>query len=125
MLGLRLRKIGSLLGLLAILMAAIAPTISQAVAAQHRLETLLATYCSVHADTDAQRSYPVSHDAHADRPACGYCSLASHTPVLVPATASFGAIVWGIQHRLATRFESLWRPPVLTSARPRAPPLSL
>lgn len=123
MLRLRLRKIGSWLGLLAILMTALAPTISQELARQHRLESLLATYCSVHTEADGQRSSP-AHDTHADHSACGYCSLVAHTPVLVPTEASFADIVWGIQHRQATRFESQQRPLVLTVARPRAPPFS-
>lgn len=125
MLRLRLRKIGSWLGLLAILMTALAPTISQELARLHRLDTLLATYCSVHTAVDGHHSDPGSHDTHVDQSVCGYCNLVAHTPVLAPPTVSFAAIVWGIRHRLATRFESQQRPLVLTAARPRAPPFSV
>ena len=58
MLRLRLQKIGSLLGLLAILMSTLAPTVSQALAAHDRLGQALATYCS--ADPDNSQ---LAHDS--------------------------------------------------------------
>ncbi|RKP47534.1 DUF2946 domain-containing protein [Trinickia fusca] len=124
MVRLRLERIGCLLGLLAILMATLAPTISQAMAARTRVDALAATYCSAQqsgtADGTGNRSSTDGALAHLQ--ACGYCHLFAHAPVLPTPELSFDAVVWVIQARVTARYESLRRVAPLTAARPRAPP---
>ncbi len=123
MLRLRIQKIGSILGLLAILMATLAPTISQAMAADGRVDVLLASYCSAQAGVDNTASdKPSSHTTMSHLQACGYCNFFAHAPVLPTAQATFAGTVWAIQHRARTRFESLRLVFPLTAAQPRAPP---
>lgn len=119
----RLQKIGSLLGLLAILMATLAPTISQALETQGRVDALLSSYCSAEPGAGTTDD-KLLHSALSHLQACGYCNLLSHTPALPTAEATFAATVWAIHHRTATRFESLQRVLPLTAAQPRAPPFS-
>jgi len=123
MLSRRLRKIGSLIGMLAILMTALAPTISQALTTQGRVDALLAGYCS--SAPAADRSADAStKNLQAHLQACGYCSLLAHTPALPAPELTFAAHVHAIAHRAATRFESLRRALPLTAAQPRAPPFT-
>ncbi|OXJ15077.1 DUF2946 domain-containing protein [Burkholderia sp. AU6039] len=82
MLSRRLRKIGSLIGMLAILMTALAPTISQALTTQQRVETLLAGYCSTAPATGERAADSSQKSLTAHLQACGYCSLLAHTPAL-------------------------------------------
>ncbi|MGF6777347.1 DUF2946 domain-containing protein [Paraburkholderia sp. GAS334] len=121
-----LQKIGSILGLLAILMVTLAPTISQAIAAEERVDALLSLNCSAQpeATTHDAGDTSSSHTTMSHLQACGYCNLFAHAPVLPTALTTFEARVWIIQHRATTRFESLRRVLPLTSAQPRAPPLS-
>ncbi|RQU14274.1 DUF2946 domain-containing protein [Burkholderia cenocepacia] len=124
MLSRRLRKIGSLIGMLAILMTALAPTISQALTTQGRVDALLAGYCSA-APAASDRSADAStKNLQAHLQACGYCSLLAHTPALPAPELTFAAHVHAIEHRAATRFESLRRALPLTAAQPRAPPFT-
>ncbi|SIT39646.1 conserved exported hypothetical protein [Paraburkholderia ribeironis] len=120
----RFRKIGSLPGLLAILMTSLAPAISQALAAQDHVDALLTSYCTAQSKTLEDSRGQASHDSISHLEACGYCSLLSHTPALPTAEATFVATVRVIQHREATRFESLRRALPLTAAKPRAPPFA-
>jgi hypothetical protein len=124
MLRLRLQKIGSVIGLLAILMTAFAPTISQALAAQSRIDTLLASYCSAHPSVGSETSDKYSHDTLSHLQACGYCSLLSHTPALPTHQASFAVTIQAIHHRAETGVESQRSVSPLTVAQPRAPPFS-
>lgn len=124
MLRLRLQKIASFLGLLAILMTTLAPTISQALAAHDRVDALLSTYCSAQPGAGSDTGDKSSHSTLWHLQACGYCNHLSHTPALPTAEATFAATVWAIHHRTATRFESLQRSLPLTSAQPRAPPFA-
>jgi hypothetical protein len=121
-----LQKIGSILGLLAILMTTLAPTISQAMAASSRVDVMLSAYCSAQSQTTSHDGgdSPASHTTMSHLQACGYCNLLAHAPVLPTAMTSFEASVWVIQHRATTRFEHLQRVLPLTSAQPRAPPFS-
>ncbi|QTO20948.1 DUF2946 domain-containing protein [Burkholderia seminalis] len=123
MLSRRLRKIGSLIGMLAILMTALAPMISQALTTQGRVDALLAGYCTAAPAAGGHASDP-STSLHAHLQACGYCSLLVHTPALPAPELTFAAHVRVIQHRAATRFESLRRALPLTAAQPRAPPFT-
>ena len=141
------RKIGAWLGLLAILMATLAPTISQALAARADMDSMAGEHC----DMPAMSSMPdmpdmpgmsgMSHgqsiassasadpgDSHAHHNAmsggdvCGYCSLLAHMPVVPSVGALFFVTIRAIVHTVATRFESVQRVEPLTFAQPRAPP---
>ena len=119
----RLLKLGSLLGLLAILMSTFAPTISQALATHDRLGQALATYCSADTSTSAsQQDNPPAHGAALHWQACAYCGLLAHLPVLPGTTASFAAsrsvtptLVLAVQNEIRPLL-------VYTAAQPRAPP---
>lgn len=123
MLRLRLQKIGSLLGLLAILMSTLAPTVSQALAAHDRLGNALATYCS--ADPD---SSPVAHDGKPSHPsalhwqACAYCGMFAHAPVLPGTVAVFAAALAMARAPVVKTRDAVYVPYFHTAAQPRAPP---
>lgn len=124
MLRLRLQKIGSLLGLLAILMSTLAPTVSQALAAHDRLGQALATYCS--ADPDNSQVEKADKSSHAPVwhwQACAYCGMLAHAPVL-PGTATVFAAELSVARApvLVTR-DAIHIPLVYTAAQPRAPPV--
>jgi len=125
MLRLRLQKIGSLLGLLAILMSTLAPTVSQALAAHDRLGEALSTYCSA----DPANS-PLAHDSKSSHSsafhwqACAYCGMLAHVPVLPGTAAAFVAELSVARATIAVTHETVHVPLVYTAAQPRAPPLS-
>ncbi|TDN62021.1 DUF2946 domain-containing protein [Paraburkholderia sp. BL10I2N1] len=119
------RRIGSLLGLLAILMATLAPTVSQTLAATRTDHSMTGGHCSM---PSMQHQSPDS-DTHpgstmSDGQACGYCSLLAHMPVIPGVQAAFAVTIRAIQHPVATRFESVRLVEPLTPAQPRAPPVS-
>lgn len=118
------RKLGSLLGLFAILMATLAPTVSQGIAAARDPSGYLEALCSTQAtpvSKEAQKSDSQSMASHMQ--ACGYCSLLAHMPLMPSVAPAFAVIVWSIQHRVATRFQSVRRIAAFTAAQPRAPPV--
>ncbi|CAB3759354.1 MFS transporter [Burkholderia sp. MSh2] len=123
MLSRRLRKIGSLIGMLAILLTALAPTISQALTTQQRVDALLAGYCSAAPAAGHSADAP-SKSLQAHLHACGYCSLLAHSPALPAPELTFAADPHALPHREAARFDSLRRALPLTAAQPRAPPLA-
>ena len=84
-------------------------------------DTTAGSMMSMHGDPTDNAS---SHTTMSHGDACGYCSLLLHLPALPSVKAAFALTVWAIQHREATRFESLHRSAPLTSAQPRAPPAS-
>lgn len=89
-----LQKLGSILGLLAILMATLAPTVSQALSSHDRLDVALAEHCSAQqgiGDTDPLNLLnPANpHPLTFHWQACGYCGLLAHFPVLPPAAIVF------------------------------------
>ena len=132
------RNIGSWLGLLAILMASLAPTISHTLAARADRDALSAVLCSAAstASIDAMLSIPNEpahvpnapddstrkHAQMSDGDACGYCSLLAHLPVMPSVEALFLVAVRLTQHTVAVRFDSTRRVEPLTFAQPRAPP---
>jgi hypothetical protein len=119
------QKIGSFLGLLAILMATLAPTVSQALAASRDANDLTFVICSAQAaPDDAPNQKSDTHPAMPDGQACGYCNLLVHMPAVPTVRVAFAVTVWAIQHRVATRFESVSLVPPRTLAQPRAPPVS-
>jgi len=117
-------KIGCLLGLLAILMATLAPTISQALAWSRGSE-MSGMHCSMPSmQQDASDHASAPHSAKSLGDACGYCSLLAHMPVVPSIQVPFAITVWAIQHRITTRFERLLHVETLSAAQPRAPPLT-
>ncbi|MDE1179915.1 DUF2946 domain-containing protein [Paraburkholderia sp.] len=135
------RTIGSLLGLLAILMATLAPTVSQALAASHRDDMATAAmiasmgpHCPMSSMESEPPQHVVSHESADNAPshsgksmsdgqACGYCNLLAHMPVVTGVPVTFAVTARAIQHPVATRFESVRLVEPLTSAQPRAPPV--
>ncbi|WP_176058469.1 DUF2946 domain-containing protein [Paraburkholderia sp. BCC1876] len=147
------RKIGSWLGLLAILMATLAPTISHTLAARDAAAGGMPEHCmmpsmdsmasmpmdsmaSMHAmssmqqdpaaagtPTDSTSKHP-QHTSMSDGDACGYCSLLAHMPAVPSVETLFTVAVRARQHTIATRFESVRRVEPLTFAQPRAPPVN-
>ena len=117
-----LQKLGSILGLLAILMATLAPTVSQALSAHDRLDAALAEHCSAVqgvADAGQGDSHPLAFHWQA----CGYCGLLAHVPVVPPAAFVCAAqAVFSHPAIVHASPSTLSRPPV-TSAQPRAPPV--
>jgi len=124
MLSRRFRKIVSLIGMLAILMTTLAPTISQALTTQGRVDALLAGYCTAGPAGSDHAGDSSSKSLQAHLQACGYCSLLAHSPALPAPELTFAASIHPLQHREATRFESLRRALPLTAAQPRAPPFA-
>jgi hypothetical protein len=119
------RKIGGLLGLLAILMATLAPTVSQTLAATRADHSITAGHCSaLSIQHEAPDGSPHPGSTMSDRQACGYCGLLAHMPVIPGVQTTFAVTVRAIQHPVATRFESVRRVEPLTLAQPRAPPVS-
>ncbi|AYZ64981.1 DUF2946 domain-containing protein [Burkholderia multivorans] len=127
------QKIGVVLGIFAILLSVVAPTISQtlrgasAEGAHHALHA--------HHGHHAHHTTAASHLAHAETAAhhhgsdswpgcaCPYCSLIAHTPMLPGAPVAFGipAQPAGFAAPVAA---AAFRPyTVLTLAQPRAPPV--
>jgi hypothetical protein len=125
MLRLRLQKIGSWLGLLAILMSTLAPTVSQALAAHDRLGDALATYCSAApANSPAaqdSKSSPSSPAYHWQ--ACAYCGLLAHVPVLPGTSSVFAAEVSVARAPIAAARHAAYVPLFYSAAQPRAPPV--
>ncbi|HZZ14139.1 MAG TPA: DUF2946 domain-containing protein [Paraburkholderia sp.] len=146
------QKIGTWLGLFAILMATLAPTISQTLAARDGNPAMSGEHCDMpsmssmsgmHA-MSAMRDMPhdmtpgpAARDAALPAPnehqhqqhtstssgdACGYCSLLAHMPAVVSVKTLFVVTVRAIQQRAASRFERVRRAEPLPFAQPRAPP---
>lgn len=119
----RLRHtITALLGLFAILVATLAPTVSEVLAASRAATVADAALCAAH-DTSDDTSHDADaapHDMHGK--ACDYCGLLAHAPPLPAAKAACALAAAATEHRAAVRFETLRLPFVFRSAQPRAPP---
>ncbi len=140
-----LRKIGSWLGLFAILMATLAPTLSHTLAARADDGAMADGHCTM-SSMDGMSSMqdepsltpagpagsaapappadPTRKHAQmsAGDDACGYCSLLAHFPAMPSVDALFVVAVRARQHTVAVRFERVRRVEPLTFAQPRAPP---
>ena len=121
---LSLRKIGSWLGLLAILMSTLAPTVSQALAASGRLDQALATYCSA----DPEHSLVAgdgksSHSSTFQWQACAYCGMLAHVPVLPGTATVFAAALSVARASVVATHVTAHVPSLYTAAQPRAPPV--
>jgi hypothetical protein len=122
MLRIRLQKLGSLLGLLAILLGTLAPTVSQTLAAHHRLGDALATYCTAEATSTATQDS--GHHAPAQHwQACAYCGLLAHVPVLPGAAVPLAVAVAVTRATVAPTRVEVRALTVHTAAQPRAPPV--
>jgi hypothetical protein len=122
------RKIGSILGLLAILMATLAPTISQAIAASRGAYDPAAALCPAQTASPPDTREDDPADAHilaSHWHACGYCSLLAHFPVLPASPSTFALTVAAIEQRIATRLKSVALVAPFKTAQPRAPPVHL
>lgn len=120
----RFRKPGSLIGLIAILMMALAPAVSQMMASRHRLVDALAVYCSAGLD-----EVPVAHDdrkpaphANAHWQACPYCSFVAHATVLPGHPVAFDVPLPGSQMPVVSASIPARIRVVHTVAQSRAPP---
>jgi Protein of unknown function (DUF2946) len=120
-----LRKIGSLIGLLAILMTTLAPTVSQALATNTRFETKLSVYCSAsgglrpHADQTDSHQSGIGHWE-----TCGYCNLTAHVPVLLPPLAMKLPLPAQQSRPLSQPVHRFAPYAPVFAAQPRAPPAS-
>lgn len=119
-----LQKIGSILGLLAILMATLAPTVSQALSSHDRLDVALAEHCSaVQSLVDSDHGTP--HPLTLHWQACGYCGLLAHFPIVPPAKLSFATHSMFAHAVVVYASVGIVSLPHVTSAQPRAPPAVL
>ncbi|WP_118182675.1 DUF2946 domain-containing protein [Paraburkholderia phosphatilytica] len=120
----RLQKLGSLLGLLAILMATLAPTISQTLAWNHRLDVALDTYCTVSADSDAGAAHggKTSRSAALHLQACAYCSLLAHVPTVPHAATPLAVALAETRAPAAAPHAAETARFSYAVAQPRAPP---
>jgi len=118
------RKIGSLMGLLAILMAIFAPAVSQTLAANRNGSALSAALCSTRSTSaDAPANDDPAHSMASHQHVCGYCNLLAHLPALPGAQPVFAIAASQIRQRIANRFVSARRVPSFAAAQPRAPPV--
>ncbi|MFP3564601.1 DUF2946 domain-containing protein [Paraburkholderia sp. SIMBA_030] len=115
------RKIGSILGLLAILMATLAPTVSHTLAADERSEAFPGALCSAQSPGSDELPSP---EKATHWQACAYCGLLAHMPVLPSGTVAFAPTDWAIQPTAVPQFQSIRRVFPFTAAQPRAPPFS-
>lgn len=116
----RLQKLGCWFGLLAILLTALAPAVSQGLAAHERLSVALSANCSANTGPSAP-AVPRQPALHLD--ACDYCSLAAaHAAAPPPANATALHLAPGA---VAPAVVLLAAPPAplrYSVAQPRAPP---
>ncbi len=115
---LRWQKLGSLLGLLAILLGTLAPTVSQSVAAHHRLGHALNEHCSASTDNDDGASHSADHHWQT----CAWCGLLAHAPMLPGASVPFAATLTIVRVPVAPARDDVRAPLTHTAAQPRAPP---
>ena len=119
----RFRRPGSFIGLIAILMMALAPAMSQMMASRHRLVDALAVYCTASVDdTLAAHDDKPAHGAHAHWQACPYCSFVAHAAALPGRPAAFAALLSGSQRPVVSASMPARIPVVHTVAQSRAPP---
>lgn len=121
MLRIRLQKLGSLLGLLAILLSTLAPTVSQTLAAHHRLGNALATYCTAEAGAGATQDNG-QHAPAQHWQACPYCGLLAHVPVLPGVSVPFAVSLAVARATVAPSKPEVRALATHTTAQPRAPP---
>ncbi|WP_404659308.1 DUF2946 domain-containing protein [Caballeronia udeis] len=120
------RKFGSLLGLLAILMTALAPAVSQALASGAQPKIILSAFCSAtspNPQTGTAKPTSSQHSAAGHWNACGYCNLAAHSPAAPPCASAYQARA--TSGSLPDNTPAQPFPPYapVFAAQPRAPPV--
>ncbi|WP_175952149.1 DUF2946 domain-containing protein [Burkholderia sp. BCC0405] len=119
----RFRKPGSLIGLIAILMMALAPAVSQMMMSRHRLVDALTVYCSASVDeVSAAHDGKPSHVAKAHWQACPYCSFVAHATALPGHAVALAALRPGSQRPVVAASNPARISLVHTVAQSRAPP---
>lgn len=127
-------KIGSILGLLAILMTSVAPTISHALASHDRLGQALSTFCSADpafseaginasGNNESNSGNSSSHSGALHSQACAYCGLLAHFPLLTGSTVAFATFVSVTNVSLPVVHAAVRAVPLFIAAQPRAPPV--
>lgn len=119
------RKLGSILGLLAILMATLAPTVSQSLSSEHQFDAVSGALCTARngADITTPDHSPVPENA-AHWQACAYCGLLADTPALLGGATGFVPADPAVHPASATTFQTLPSAFHFAAAQPRAPPFS-
>ncbi|NTZ85207.1 DUF2946 domain-containing protein [Burkholderia metallica] len=117
------KKMGSILGLLAILMATLAPTVSQSLSSEHQFDAVSGAFCTTRdsADIAAPDHSPLPEKA-AHWQACAYCGLLADMPALLGGTTGFAPTDWAVHPASATTFQALHSAFHFAAAQPRAPP---
>ncbi|WP_321964932.1 DUF2946 domain-containing protein [Paraburkholderia sp. J7] len=121
------QKIGAWLGMLAILLSVVAPTVSQVLRAvhgdvEHHAHHSHHHHPGVEVALDAHAGHHHGADPSSLCDACPYCGLFAHSPAL-PGAAVASSVAPQRPSFLPTRVTPAFRPyAVLTPAQPRAPP---
>jgi hypothetical protein len=123
------RQFGSLIGLLAILMTALAPAVSQALASGAQSETILSAFCSATSHTSQTLQAKTGKPDRSSRSVaghwdiCGYCNLAAHSPAAPPCASAYQAQI--TSGALPDNTAAQPFPPYaqVFAAQPRAPPV--
>ncbi|VWD45247.1 MFS transporter [Burkholderia lata] len=120
----RFRKPGSLIGLIAILMMALAPAVSQMMASRHRLVDALAVYCTASVDevVVAHDGGKPAHGVNAHWHACPYCSFVAHAVALPGHAVAFAVPLPDSQRPIVSASIPARIRLVHTVAQSRAPP---
>ncbi|PCE30773.1 DUF2946 domain-containing protein [Burkholderia ubonensis] len=119
------RKIGSILGLLAILMATLAPTVSQSLSSERQFVAVSGAFCTVQNGSDmagADHSPLPAKAVHWQ--ACAYCGLLADMPVLLGGTSGFVPTDWAARPTSTPRLQTPRSVFHFGAAQPRAPPFS-
>jgi len=120
------RKFGSVIGLLAILMATLAPAVSQTLVSNARANAIFSAHCS--AITEFQTSvadHPPAHPSIADhRDACGYCNFAAHSAAAPPSINTLPARIAAAAIPVNAAPQPIAPFAPSFAAQPRAPPFS-
>jgi hypothetical protein len=119
-----IRVTGSLLGLLAILLMALVPAFSHALAATedaHDEHEQGITHCSMPSMQHQQAPHD-SHDTHIHLDACGYCSLLAHMPAIVAFPPAVAPVRPPAVRPVATRADSVRAAEPMPGGQARAPP---
>jgi hypothetical protein len=124
-----IRQLGSIIGLIAILMTAFAPAVSQAIYANSQARTVPAAYCSATSrdgiNTRFNSDPLAGHDrasAHNHWDACGYCNFVAHSPGAPPSPNTKQPVSAPQTPRYSGSFESIAPYAPVVAAQPRAPP---
>lgn len=120
-------KIGAWLGMLAILLSVVAPTVSQVLrgadsGVEHHAHHSHHHHPAVGVALDAHAGHHHGADSSSLCDACPYCGLFAHSPAL-PGVAVASSVVLQRPSFSAPLVTAAFRPyTVLTPAQPRAPP---